>query len=61
MPADIPDDEEWISADIDTETGTGPATAALLRGIEHSLRGAPENRRYDLELHLRERVIDDGE
>lgn len=51
-------DEDHLNVDTEAELATGPATATVLGSIAEALSGAPEDRRYNFELAVRE-VRDD--
>ena len=53
--ADIPDDEEWLSTEVEAGQAAGPAAAALLQSVAQTLSEAPEDRRYDIVLTVEER------
>jgi uncharacterized membrane protein len=52
-------DEEWLNTDIDAGDATGEAAAALLEAVSETLRDAPKSKRYDIELDVTERDVDE--
>lgn len=51
-------DDTYLEVDADGSGGTPQATAKVLRSVAQTLEKSPDNRRYDFELVLDERVVD---
>ena len=47
-------EEEWLNVETEGSDGTGKAVAAVLSSVVEVLREAPEDKRYDFELVIKE-------
>jgi len=51
-------DDTYLEVDADGSGGTPQATAEVLRSVAQTLEKSPDDRRYDFELVIDERVVD---
>lgn len=52
-------DDEYLSADTEMSAAAGTAAAAVLSSIAKTLKEAPINKRYDVDLTIKERDNDE--
>lgn len=52
-------DDEWLTGEFDMGEASGTSAAALLSSVAETLSEAPTDKRYDVELSVKERD-DDG-
>lgn len=52
------DTDRWLEADTEAENADPKAASHILKSIASTLEDAPEGRRYDIELVVRERSVD---
>lgn len=53
------DTDQWLETEIEGQDGTGEALGALFGSLADTLYEAPDSKRYDFQVTIEERDVDE--